>query len=214
MGRTIVSVRVLPFGLSLSPMVFTKILRTVLKWARRRGIRLAAYLDDLLVVARSQHTSQIHTRAVLRKLQELGFAIKTSKSTLTPSQRIQHLGFMIDSNTMTLSATHHKVRDLRREAGRLARRQQCTVRQLSSFIRKAQALTMAVFPARLKCRSLLTIKNQMLHQGHQWSSTIRLPPSALQELCCWQDKLLMWNGQTFLPTTPHQELYTDASNTG
>jgi hypothetical protein len=43
--------RVLPFGMSLSPLVFTKILRPVLRWARRKGIRLSAYLDDLLIIA-------------------------------------------------------------------------------------------------------------------------------------------------------------------
>jgi hypothetical protein len=43
--------RVLPFGLSLAPYVFTKILKPILKWARRKGIRISAYLDDLLIVA-------------------------------------------------------------------------------------------------------------------------------------------------------------------
>lgn len=38
--------RVLPFGLSLAPFVFTKVLKPILRWARRKGIRLTAYLDD------------------------------------------------------------------------------------------------------------------------------------------------------------------------
>lgn len=57
--------RVLPFGMSLSPMVFTKILPPVFKWARRKGIRVAAYLDDLLIVAKDRLTSGKHTKMVL-----------------------------------------------------------------------------------------------------------------------------------------------------
>ena len=34
----------LPFGLSLSPLVFTKILKPLLTWAQKKGIRVVAYL--------------------------------------------------------------------------------------------------------------------------------------------------------------------------
>jgi hypothetical protein len=50
--------RVLPFGLSLSPLVFTKILKPVLKWAHRKGLRLSAYLDDSLI---TEITAQLPT---------------------------------------------------------------------------------------------------------------------------------------------------------
>jgi hypothetical protein len=46
--------RTLPFGLSLSPFVFTKIVRPILKWAREKGIRISAYLDDILIAARTK----------------------------------------------------------------------------------------------------------------------------------------------------------------
>ena len=68
--------RVLPFGMFLSPMVFTKILRPVVKWARRKGIRVAAYLDDLLIVAKDRHTSGKYTKMVLEKLQELDWRFR------------------------------------------------------------------------------------------------------------------------------------------
>jgi hypothetical protein len=111
--------RVLPFGLSLSPLVFTKILKPVLRWARRKGIRISAYFDDLLIVARDKRTSQVHTRLVLQKLNELGFLTKESKSHLRPSQRLQHLGFIIDTGSMVLTVPTSKIRDLRREASQL-----------------------------------------------------------------------------------------------
>jgi hypothetical protein len=73
---------VLPFGLSLSRLVFTKILRPILRWARRKGIRISAYLDDLLIVAKDYRTSLNQSRLVVRKLSELGFLVKAAKSSL------------------------------------------------------------------------------------------------------------------------------------
>ena len=46
--------QVLPFGLSQSPWVFTRIVKVVVQWARVQGIRFHAYLDDWLVLAASQ----------------------------------------------------------------------------------------------------------------------------------------------------------------
>jgi hypothetical protein len=206
--------RVLPFGLSLSPLVFTKVLRPILRWARRKGIRVAAYLDDLLIVAKDYRTSHLHTQQILRKLAELGFLVKNSKSNLTPSQCIQHLGFVIDTTKMLLSVPTSKIRDLRREASRLIRRTTCSVRHLAAFIGKAQALTMAVFPARLMSRSLLADKNAALHHNQSWTAMIHLSQPALMELRWWYQQLQTWNGQSFLPTTPQHEVFTDASDSG
>jgi hypothetical protein len=206
--------KVLPFGLSLSPLVFTKVLRPVLKWARRKGIRLAAYLDDILIVAKDIPTSQRHTQMVLSKLQEVGFLVKASKSSLNPQRQLQHLGFLIDTASMSLNVPKDKIRDLRREASRLINKASTSVRQLASFVGKAQAMTAAVFPARLRTRTLLQLKNQALRRLHNWSATIQLTPSALTELQWWRDQLSQWNGQGFLPTTPQHELFTDASQEG
>jgi len=65
-------------------MVFTKILKPVLRWARRKGIRLTAYLDDLLIVAKDRPTSLLHTRLVLHKLTDLGFLVKHKKFAAVP----------------------------------------------------------------------------------------------------------------------------------
>ena len=58
-------------------MVFTKILRPILHWARSKGIRITAYLNDLLLMASTEAHAQLHTRRVLSKLHKLGFASTT-----------------------------------------------------------------------------------------------------------------------------------------
>lgn len=187
--------RVLPFGLSLAPLVFTKVLRPVLKWARSKGIRIFAYLDDLLIAASSKEQAVKDTALVQDKLKELGFLVKLSKSQLTPTQRIQHLGFIIDSTKMTLSVPGDKIRDVRREASKMVNKGAATVRQLSSFIGKTNAMTAAIFPARLRSQHLLQLKNASLAAGKQWTDVVDLTAEAKEDLLWWKTGLRTWNGQ-------------------
>jgi len=180
--------RVLPFGLSLSPLLFTKILKPVLTWARKKGIRVSAYLDDLIILASSVEESQQHTRMLQDKLQELGFLIKDAKSTLTPTQRIDHLGFTIDTTAMTLSVPRAKVRDIRREANKLLRLGETSLRSLSAFIGKAMAMLAAVFPARLQTRRLTQLLNSAL-KTCSWTDLVKFTDAARQELQWWSSSL-------------------------
>ncbi|KAG2222132.1 hypothetical protein INT45_007568 [Circinella minor] len=141
--------RTLCFGMSLSPMVFTKILRPVLRWARRQGIRISASLDDLILADKTKEQAHHYTQKVLSKCFSLGFLVKSSKSHLSPTQSLDHLGFHIKTTSMRLSVPPKKLRDLRREARKILNQSTTTLRHLSSFIGKAQATTLAVFPARL-----------------------------------------------------------------
>ncbi len=52
--RTSISVQVLPFGLSLSPRVFTKVAEAALVPLREQGVCILNYLDDWLILAQSQ----------------------------------------------------------------------------------------------------------------------------------------------------------------
>ncbi len=52
--KTSISVQVLPFGLSLSPRVFTKVAEAALVPLREQGVRILNYLDDWLTLAQSQ----------------------------------------------------------------------------------------------------------------------------------------------------------------
>jgi hypothetical protein len=47
----LVVTKILPFGLSWSPWVFTKVFRTVVKHWRERGYLVILYLDDLILAA-------------------------------------------------------------------------------------------------------------------------------------------------------------------
>ncbi|OLY82290.1 hypothetical protein AYI68_g3594 [Smittium mucronatum] len=83
--------RNLTFGISLSPLVFTKILRPVLKWARSNEVRFSAYFDDLLIMGASMEEYVAITHRIYSKLLELGFKVNDDKSSTSPPQYITNL---------------------------------------------------------------------------------------------------------------------------
>lgn len=44
----------LAFGLALAPRIFTKILKVVMAFVRKQGVRLVIYLDDILIISESR----------------------------------------------------------------------------------------------------------------------------------------------------------------
>lgn len=204
--------RTLPFGLSLSPLVFTKILKPLLTWARKLGIRVVAYLDDLLIMASSRQESLNHTALFRQKLEEIGFLVKESKSTLIPTQSISHLGFNINTTDMTLSIPGSKLRDLRRSAKKLLSKDEAPLRTVAAFIGQAMSLTPAVFPARLHLQHLMQVQNQTLAMKKTWKSMTSLSSDAKTELEWWINHLQDWNGKSFVPQPSDLDLYTDSSD--
>ncbi len=59
--------KVLPFGLSLSPRVFTKVVEAALVPLREQGVRILNYLDDWLILAQSRRQLSAHRDLVLKQ---------------------------------------------------------------------------------------------------------------------------------------------------
>jgi hypothetical protein len=96
LGR-IFQFKVLPFGLSTAPRVFTKMLAPVIGLLHQRGVHIYPYLDDCLIVAKSR--DQLHRAILLTQdiLMQAGFVINFKKSLLSPVQRLRFLGMEIDT---------------------------------------------------------------------------------------------------------------------
>ncbi len=84
--------RVLPFVLSLSPRVFTKVVEGALTPLREVGIRILNYLDDWLILAQSREQLGDH-----RDVGQLGLRVNWEKSKLSTVQIIYFLDVELDS---------------------------------------------------------------------------------------------------------------------
>ena len=102
----------LPFGLSSAPWIFTKILKPVVVFLRRRGIRLIIYLDDILILNNSFSALEKERDTVIQILELAGFLINWEKSVCIPTQKIEYLGLMINSVNQSLSLKKEKVKEI------------------------------------------------------------------------------------------------------
>jgi hypothetical protein len=156
--------RALPFGFSFSPLIFTKALKPLLRWIRRKGIRLSAYLGDLIIMTKSKQESLRHAEQVCQKMTEIGWLINFKKSSLTPSQQITHLGFTIDSNKMSLSLPGKKVRSIRRVAYSLLKKAFISWTALARFTGMALATSLGNQQAGFQTRHMVSQLNLFRHQ--------------------------------------------------
>ncbi len=106
--------KALPFGLSLSPRVFTKVVEAALVPLREAGIRILNYLDDWLILAQSRTLLCEHRDMVLSHLSWLGLQVNREKSKLSPTQRISFLGMELDSVNLTARLSEERAQSMLR----------------------------------------------------------------------------------------------------
>lgn len=85
----------LPFGVSWSPALFLDMLRPVIDAARRQGVRLVWYMDDLLIVADDVATLDAHGALVLHELMDSGWQPAADKTFPYAFSIIVFLGLLV-----------------------------------------------------------------------------------------------------------------------
>ncbi len=100
--------RVLPFRLSLSPCVFTKVVEGALSPLREVGVRIFNCVDDWLILAQFIEQLGDYRDLVLRHLSQFVLRVNWENSKLSPVQRISFLGVESDSVSMTARLTEER----------------------------------------------------------------------------------------------------------
>jgi len=204
----------LPFGLSSAPRVFTKLLKPIVAFLRRQGIRLVIFLDDMVVLAQSKEDLEAQMSQISQMLCLLGFTINWEKSQLTPSQLTQFLGFLIDSQNMMIRLTKEKT-ELLVQTCRAARQQgRLSVRDLSRLIGRMTATIPAISQAPLWYRNLQNVKNQALRMSGSYEAVVALTQGALEELDWWTTVMASCNGRSVLNLEADLIMESDASQLG
>uniref|UniRef100_UPI0037E7B013 uncharacterized protein n=1 Tax=Semicossyphus pulcher TaxID=241346 RepID=UPI0037E7B013 len=101
--------KVLPFGLSLAPRVFTRCMQAALAPMQATGVQILPYLDDWLICAPTRERAEQDTTALLCHVTRLGLTVNHAKSCLVPSQRIVFIRITLDSCQMLAYPTPRRV---------------------------------------------------------------------------------------------------------
>ena len=206
----------LPFGLSSAPWVFTKTLKPALAILRQRGVRMIAYIDDILLIAGSKDQALDHAQALVHLLESLGFIINTEKSVLTPSQTIEFLGLSVSSIDMELRLPLAKIKQIRAEARKMMRMAEPpSARTLARLLGKMNSTTCVIPPAPLFYRSLqMAFSNTLETHSQNYEGLVMLLPDSLEELQWWDTEMSKWNGKTLLKREVDMVIDSDASLQG
>lgn len=87
----------LPFGVTVAPRVFTKVIAEMAAHIREEPGVFIPYLDDFLLIGDTFQDVKRQLDRTLKILSRLGWQINWEKSSLVPSQTKQFLGIIIDS---------------------------------------------------------------------------------------------------------------------
>ena len=91
---------VLPFGLSSSPYIFTKLLRPLVKFWRFNGVTIVVYIDDGIGISNDYdyETALTQSKFVRETLLKAGFVPSIEKSNWLPSFLVEWLGIQVNTN--------------------------------------------------------------------------------------------------------------------
>ena len=176
----------LPNGLTSGPRIFTKLLKPPLSVLRKMGITVVAYIDDTLIISRTQDDACLAVTKVANTLLNLGFIVHPKKSVFMPSTQIRFLGFIIDSITMQVRLPAEKIAEIAESCTMLLSEQNHTIRTVATVLGKMVATFPAVQYGKLHYRELEKEKIKALKKNNgNFDSMMSLSPQAKADILWW-----------------------------
>ena len=203
----------LPQGLSSSPRVFTMLMRVVMKFLRSLSVKIAAWIDDFLLAARSAALVSSHASLTLHTFEELGFIPNIEKSHLTPVQRLCHLGLVWDTVSYTVSVPLDKLADVQRKC-RVALSSRVSIRFLASILGSIEFFRWGFPHAAVHYRALQRCVTSFLSRGLSYGTVVPVPCSAKVDLDWWASSGSSLPARSLYSFSPDIDVYTDSSLTG
>lgn len=182
-GETLVST-VLPFGLNLSPYVFTRLTGWLAREIRSRfHLEVAVYIDDFLLGAASKVELEDGIRKVKAFFEELGVVV-SSKKEVCPARKVEFIGFTWDAARKVVGVPRARRAEYRRAVHNLLRHAQskATWRRL---VGKLVFLREAVGPTMRHVRSLIRV----VTGRRNGRGLLEAQGEARDDLQWWFDKL-------------------------
>ena len=212
-GGKVYQFKVLCFGLSTAPQVFTRVMSPVSAIFHRTRVRLRRYLDDWLLQASSREQVLLALKTVLRLCSSLGIVVNWENSQVIPTQRMVYLGVILDSISFRASPALKRVEKLLSIGDVFL---SCAKQPVSSWLELLGVLSsmiQLVTGGRLRMRSLqLVLRRHWDHVDQsilvEWSQEVR------QDLDWWLDRARLECGVSLEQVSPQLELWSDASDGG
>ena len=213
MGGVPYQFRVLCFGLTTAPQVFTRLMAPISAILHRYGIRILRYLDDWLILAESRTTCIQARDRLLHLYEELGLQVNHGKSSLVPSQDMTYPGMQILSVRFIAKPTETRVVNLLYIIEEFLSSPSPPAALWRRLLGHLSSLTLLVKGGMLRMRSL------QLRLRSKWNfrdDYLRIPwdPLCQEDLLWWSWAIQQREGVDLSLPVPDLSFYSDASDVG
>lgn len=206
--------RALPYGLSVAPRIFSKIMKEVITSLRTRGYKSVQYLDDILCIGDDYSECVNNVKETVNLLSRLGFIINYDKSSLNPQKVHKFLGFVFDTNSLTLSLPDKKRNSIAQLVKKFICLPRCTIREFAQFTGVLVSACPAARYGWLYTKNIEREKYILLkqHDGN-YEAKVCLSNKILDDVTWWSQNIQI-TSNSMRPKNYCKEIFTDASMTG
>ena len=205
--------RVLCFGLTTAPQVFTRIMAPVSAILHRYGVRMLRYLDDWLILASTEIACIQSRDRLLSICTELGIQVNLTKSSLVPTQSLVYLGMESRSLHFIARPTPVRVNNLIRLIEEFLSTPSPPALLWRRLLGHLSSLTLLVSGGMIRMRLLqLCLKDQWDFLDDQ--SQVSWSPLCREDLLWWSRVAQLREGLSLSLPAPDISFFSDASDVG
>jgi hypothetical protein len=207
----------LPFGLSIAPRIFTKILNQMLKHWRGKNILVVGYIDDILILGREKEETKLAVEKVKKDLVQLGWKVKEEKCIVEPTQNLTFLGIQINLKEGHYEIPQEKIQVIQNKIISLLKMHPRKVPLKIIASVKGKVIAASIIEKQLKrivysLDKLITITLEK--KERKWNSKVRLNQESINALNQVLNVIEKKPTREFYLTREVVHLVTDASLTG
>lgn len=208
--------KVLPFGLSLSPRVFTRCVAAALTHPRSRGLKILPYLDDWLICSKSPGAAAQEVSYLLEHAASLGLRVNLAKSDLQPRQTTDFIGITLNSVTMLARPTIQRVDDILHLLQKFQIGLQYPLVEFMRLLGKLTSISMVVPLGLLRLRPAQRWINKLgLHVARDRMKRVTVNHTWMTAINPWRDRSYLLEGVPMGAVAFRREVVTtDASMVG
>jgi len=197
------------FGLSPLPMLWTMLMKVLLKRWRQQGLQVFVYLDDILIIGSTKFAVERSLAIILLDLDQSGLLINVKKSQLQPTQKLTHLGFDIDFVSGKITGPKAKLASIRKELGKIVTHQFLSCRKMAAILGAIRSFLTALPMLRSFTDAMVMFVRKNTHVG--WDTPLKVPEMLRKEVLNLKETLVQWPGRSFVQSPAQKTLHSDSS---
>ena len=207
---------VLPFGLSSSPYIFSKLTRPLITKWRGEGKRVLMFLDDGFGCDTSFDETTILGSCIKEDLIRSGFVPKVEKCIWIPVQNMQFLGCDLNSDTGIINIPSSKVKKALQTIdsfiSSIIKHRRVHVKMLASFVGQIISMSTVLGPISQIMTRYLSMD---ISSALSWHSYVKPSKQSMLQINFWKNNLSKLNGRNIFQSRRCTKIvYSDASQTG